>query len=254
MERIAARLFIADDHEPTRALLRALLGFVPNVELVGEAADGEAAVRGAVELAADIVLLDVNMPRLDGIAAAELIRSYRPQARVILHTAEPEDVIAHRIAKLDLPLVSKEQTEEAVSVVSRLAELLDHEDGSDSIEGVVLSALIGRSADSVSVYDANLQMLFSNQSADELYEGRTAPRGEAFEESVRNFRLVNADGSERAPETLPLIRCAAERIPIADEVSELRDGTIRTYAITAVPSLDSDGGLLGVALYSSLAE
>lgn len=100
------RIVIADDHEPTRVLLRTLLE-LQDLQVVGEAEDGAAAVALALEHRADVVLLDVNMPRLDGINAAELIRAQRPQTRLLLHTGDLTEMTRQRAAALDLPLVDK---------------------------------------------------------------------------------------------------------------------------------------------------
>lgn len=100
------RIVIADDHDPTRVLLRTLIE-LEAMDVVGEAEDGNAAVALTLEHQPDAVLLDVNMPGLDGISAAEIIRARRPEIRLLLHTGEPLDTTRDRAAALHLPLADK---------------------------------------------------------------------------------------------------------------------------------------------------
>src|SRR5579875_3734143 len=65
------RLLIADDHDLFREGLRQLLETVPSVEVIGEASDGQEAIQLVAELQPDVVLMDINMPRVDGIRATE---------------------------------------------------------------------------------------------------------------------------------------------------------------------------------------
>jgi len=85
------RVLIADDHAVVRQGLRTFLDLQDDVEVAGEAADGEAAVAEAARLAPDVVLLDLAMPRLDGVAALPRLREAAPAARVIVLTSFGED-------------------------------------------------------------------------------------------------------------------------------------------------------------------
>ena len=84
------RLLIADDRPRTRRAVRALLSAHTGFEVVGEASDGEEAVALVDRLAPDLVLIDLRMPRLDGIAAAALIKARRPAVRVVAHSLAAE--------------------------------------------------------------------------------------------------------------------------------------------------------------------
>ena len=87
----AVRILLADDHEIVRRGLRALLESRQGWSVVGEASNGTQAVEKAIELAPDVVVLDVGMPELNGLEAIRRIRDGLPQAEVIVlsvHDAE----------------------------------------------------------------------------------------------------------------------------------------------------------------------
>jgi DNA-binding NarL/FixJ family response regulator len=86
----AARLLIADDRVRTRRALSAMLATHPCFEVIGEAADGEEAIKAVERLRPDVVILDMRMPRLDGIAATTQIKARWPWIRVIAHSLAEE--------------------------------------------------------------------------------------------------------------------------------------------------------------------
>jgi len=81
-----ARLVIADDHDLARAGLRSILQGEPGLEIVAEAADGRSALATCRRLQPDLVLLDLRMPDLDGLAVARALRRHCPRTRIIMVT------------------------------------------------------------------------------------------------------------------------------------------------------------------------
>jgi DNA-binding NarL/FixJ family response regulator len=87
----AVRVVLADDQEMVRAGLRMLIDFQPDLEVVGEAADGLEAVDAVTRLRPDVVLMDVRMPRCDGIEAARRVLAAVPEVAVVVLTTFDED-------------------------------------------------------------------------------------------------------------------------------------------------------------------
>ncbi|HTW02313.1 MAG TPA: response regulator transcription factor [Streptosporangiaceae bacterium] len=85
------RVLLADDQRVVREGLALLLGLLPEVEVVGTAADGEEAVERAAALRPDVVLMDLRMPRCDGVEATRRLRDQLPQTRVIVLTTYADD-------------------------------------------------------------------------------------------------------------------------------------------------------------------
>jgi NarL family two-component system response regulator LiaR len=87
----AIGVLVVDDHAVVREGLRTFLELQDGIDVVGEAADGEEAVRQAEALRPDVVLMDLVMPRLDGVGAMRELRRRLPSTRVIVLTSFAED-------------------------------------------------------------------------------------------------------------------------------------------------------------------
>ncbi len=123
MNKTPVRLFLVDDQELVRAGFRMVLDAQPDMTVVGEAADGLAAVDGVAATRPDVVLMDIRMPVLDGVEATRRIRERLPDVRVVMLTMHADDeVLAKALrAGADGYLVKDCSIEEVVATVTAVA-------------------------------------------------------------------------------------------------------------------------------------
>ncbi len=85
-------VLIVDDHALIRSSVRAFLNRHSTIRVCGEAKDGEEALEKIAELRPDVVLLDIEMPRMNGIQAAQRIHQLQPSTKIVFFTAHPQSV------------------------------------------------------------------------------------------------------------------------------------------------------------------
>jgi two-component system, NarL family, response regulator LiaR len=93
------RVLLVDDHTMLRQGLRCALECYPSIEVVGEASDGEQAVECVTKVQPTVVVMDVVMPKMDGIVATRLIKTHYPRIAVVGLTREPRDYTLYSMVK-----------------------------------------------------------------------------------------------------------------------------------------------------------
>ncbi|HSJ55196.1 MAG TPA: response regulator transcription factor [Anaerolineae bacterium] len=118
-DRPSVRVLIVDDNPHVRRELRTLLPLAGDIEIAGEAADGQEAVRLAQALRPQVVLMDLEMPVLDGYAAARQIRACCPGCQVVALTVHDYEAARRRAADagMELLIVKGSPLEHLVAVL-----------------------------------------------------------------------------------------------------------------------------------------
>lgn len=116
------RVLVVDDNAIVRDALCRIVQRSADLELVGEAADGLEAVEKAKTLAPDVIVMDVNMPRLDGLGATRQIAREHPRSHVLMLTMYPDMARAAREAGASETILKDCSASELVTAIRRLAE------------------------------------------------------------------------------------------------------------------------------------
>ena len=120
------RVMIVDDHSIVRVGLKQILELSGEFEVVGQAANGEEAVRVAAEVSPDLVVMDVMMPRKDGVEACREIMASAPEVRVVMLTAATaEDAVVEAVAAGATGYLQKETDDAQLLAALRSAVLGD---------------------------------------------------------------------------------------------------------------------------------
>lgn len=124
------RVLLVDDEAMVRAGLRLVLESEPDIEVVGEASDGITALAAARQLRPDVVLIDIQMPRLDGLAATRQLLAEDPDIKVVVLTTFNDNAYVREALRLGasgflLKVAPPERLAEAVRLAARGDALLD---------------------------------------------------------------------------------------------------------------------------------
>jgi DNA-binding NarL/FixJ family response regulator len=100
LQTSSVRVLVVEDSEPFRRFICSTLGKIPELQIVGEISDGLEAVQKAEELQPDLILLDIGLPRLNGIEAAQRIRRLSPKSKILFVSQESSADVVQRVLSL----------------------------------------------------------------------------------------------------------------------------------------------------------
>ncbi len=150
----AIRTLIADDHPATREGIAALLAGDPEIEVVGTAADGREAVEKAAALGAEVVVMDIKMPELDGVEAAHRIKGRNPAAGIVIlssyvHSGYLRELLSD--GRLGYAYLLKtatiEEIRRAILTAAHGGFLIDPQVGVQATDSIQLTVLTPRETD-----------------------------------------------------------------------------------------------------------
>lgn len=196
------RVFLADDHELIREGLRALVNSQPDMECVGEAGDGRAAVEQVRKILPDVAVLDVSMPGLNGLEAAKKLTGCCPEVRLVTLTRHTDDGYLQQLLKVGVSGYVLKQ----------------------SASGVLLTALRAVAAGNLFLDPAITGKVIGN------YVGKSAVRGPGAQNGL----------SERETEVLRLIAWGYSNKEIAARL-DLSVKTVEAHKANAMRKLDMRG-------------
>jgi PAS domain S-box-containing protein len=256
------RILIVDDHETVRRGVRALLSSRRDWVVCGEAGDGFEAVEKAKSLRPDVVLMDISMPRMDGVEATRIIRREVPESKIIIVSQNDPIVAASQAAEIDaggyvnkadlardlLPALESllaDRSGEKAKKARRATDTRTRRGVSERMPaeraGDLLAAIVDSSDDAIVSKTLDGIITSWNKSAERLF-------GYTREEAVgQHITLIIPD--DRRDEEVKIVERLrrGERVDHFETVRLRKDGTLLDLSLTISPVKDAAGRVVGAS-------
>jgi PAS domain S-box-containing protein len=258
------KVLIVDDSEPVRRGIRTLMSLCPHATVCGEAGDGLGALMKARTLKPDLVIMDISMPRMDGIEATEVLRKELPKTRVIIISQNDPALVATQVARCGAhAYVAKNQLGQKLlptieQIVNRkdaeVAEAVDpaaitptassasqNERIFREMLDALPTAIVSSSDDAIVSKNLNGVITSWNKSAERIF-GYTA-----HEAIGQNITMVIPP--ERRDEEVEILSRLGrgERIEHFDTIRRRKDGSLVDVSLTVSPIRNASGQIVGAS-------
>lgn len=158
------RVFLADDHETLREGLKLIIGAQSDMEVVGEVGDGVAAIEQAKKLLPDVVVMDVSMPRLNGLKATQKLKECCPEVRVLALTRHKDDGYLQQLLRAGASgyVLKQSPPAELLHAIRSIAA------GGKYLDPAVAGKVIGTFADNQQAFRGDLKATLSDREEEVL--------------------------------------------------------------------------------------
>jgi PAS domain S-box-containing protein len=240
------RVLIVDDNEVTRRGIRALLGHHPELQVCGEAADGREGAEKARELKADVALLDVSMPIMNGLDAARQIRREMPDCKILI-VSQNNHALMEKLAKEAGADAFVHKSEVSRKLVGAIEGVVRNGGGADSdlaklrLDAELLAAIVASSDDAIVSKNLDGTITSWNRSAERIF-------GYTMEEAIGQpiTLIVPQDRLDEEAEILARLR-KGERVDHFHTIRRCKDGTTIDVSLTISPVKDASGRIVGAS-------
>src|ERR1700686_1990623 len=254
------RILIVDDHETARRGVRSLLSSHRDWVVCGEAGDGLEAVEKAKSLRPDIVLMDIAMPRMDGVEATKVLRREMPESKVIIISQNDPTAVSRQVAEIDacgyvdkadlardlLPALESLVADRSGEKTKKILRATDARRGiSERTQaeraGDLLAAIVDSSDDAIISKTLDGVITSWNKSAERLF-------GYTREEAMGQHITLIIPEDRRGEEVKIVQRLRrGERVDHFETIRVRKDGTLIDLSLTISPVKDAAGRVVGAS-------